>query len=67
MPDNVAAFFDMGGHGLYVWSSYFIALLIFAWNVVQPLRRRRQVVAEHRRRLTREATVREATVEEGSE
>ena len=45
MPDSVAAFFDMGGHGLYVWSSYFIALLIFAWNVVQPLRRRRQVVA----------------------
>jgi heme exporter protein D len=40
----------MGGHGLYVWSSYGLALAILLGNVVVPLwRRRRFLIAAHRR------------------
>jgi heme exporter protein D len=59
MFDDLASFVHMDGHGLYVWSSYFIALLVFAWNVVQPIRRRRKVMAEHQRRSALEATTEE--------
>ncbi len=60
MFDDLASFFHMGGHGLYVWSSYVIALLVFTWNVVQPIRRRRQVMAEHHRRSALKATTEES-------
>lgn len=31
-----AEFIDMGGYGSYVWSSYGIALVVLAANVVVP-------------------------------
>ena len=37
-------FLEMGGYALYVWGSYGAAVLVFAWNVVAPRRRRREIV-----------------------
>ena len=31
-----AEFIDMGGYGAYVWSSYGIALVVLAANVIVP-------------------------------
>ena len=54
MFDSFSAFLSMDGYGPFVWSAYGFALLVFAWNIIQPGRRRRKVIAEHRRRLTGE-------------
>jgi heme exporter protein CcmD len=35
--------FAMGGYGFYVWSSFALALLVFAWNEWSARRRRRLV------------------------
>lgn len=37
-------FFAMGGYAAYVWTSYALAAAVLAWNVVQPLRREKQVM-----------------------
>jgi heme exporter protein D len=37
-------FFAMGGYAAYVWSSYALAAVVLAWNVVQPLRRERRLL-----------------------
>lgn len=47
-------FIHMGGHGLYVWSSYGIAMLVVLWNVAMPLLKRGTVLASLRQRLIRE-------------
>ncbi|MFC6669748.1 heme exporter protein CcmD [Marinobacterium aestuariivivens] len=52
--DNLADFLAMGGHGLYVWLAYGIALVILVLNVWQPLRMTRQFFSEQSRRLRRE-------------
>lgn len=39
---SVAAFFDMGGYGLYVWGSFLITAMILAaesWHAVRRHRR----------------------------
>ncbi|EPJ46681.1 MAG: hypothetical protein OFPII_17720 [Osedax symbiont Rs1] len=33
---SLVAFFEMGGHGLYVWLSFAIAILVIGFNLVQP-------------------------------
>ena len=38
-----AAFFDMGGRGLYVWGSYGVAFLVFAVEIA---------LVRHKRTLT---------------
>ena len=35
-------FIHMGGYAGYVWSSYGLALVFFAWSIVSPLREKRQ-------------------------
>ncbi|WP_299204762.1 heme exporter protein CcmD [uncultured Amphritea sp.] len=52
--ESFAAFIDMGGHGLYVWMSYAIALVVIAVNIVNPLMQKRQIFSEQARRLRRE-------------
>ncbi|MEP4484655.1 MAG: heme exporter protein CcmD [Halioglobus sp.] len=51
--DSVSAAIDMAGHGGYVWSAYFISLLVIAYLLVLPgLRQRslkRQIAGELRR------------------
>ena len=39
-------FIDMGGYGYYVWSSYGIALVILAINVIGPLQLHRKLLAD---------------------
>lgn len=36
-------FLHMGGYAAYVWSSYGIALVFFAWSIVSPLREKKQL------------------------
>jgi heme exporter protein D len=47
-------FIDMGGHGLYVWVSWGIALLVIAWNVIAPIARRKTLVQRLCRSLKRD-------------
>lgn len=41
--DNVGELVAMAGHGPYVWSAYLVTLLVMAWLVVSPLRRKRRL------------------------
>lgn len=52
--DSFSDFLAMGGHGLYVWLSYAIALFIILINLVSPVLRKKQLVSELIRRLRRE-------------
>ena len=51
--DSVAAAIDMAGHGGYVWSAYFISLLVIAYLLLVPRLRqqrlKRQIAGELRR------------------
>lgn len=38
--DSFAAALAMDGHGAYVWSAYVIALVVLAYLIWSPLRRR---------------------------
>ena len=46
--------FNMGGHGVYVWSCYAITFAGLALNVAQPWLARRRLVNEEARRRRRE-------------
>ena len=39
---SAAAFFDMGGHGLYVWGAYGVAVVLMAVEPWLAVRRRRR-------------------------
>lgn len=52
--DSLADFIAMGGHGLYVWLAYSIALVIVVFNIVSPILRKKQFMADYRKRLKRE-------------
>lgn len=59
---SAAAFFDMGGYGVYVWSSYGVAalviVLLFLWShygLRRAERREAQLGRRERRRPRREA------------
>lgn len=54
--DSFSDFLSMGGHGLYVWLSYAIAVAVVIVNIVLPTMSRRQLFADARRRLRREDT-----------
>jgi heme exporter protein D len=41
---NWTEFFAMGGYAFYVWSSYAVAAVVLALNVILPLRRRKRVL-----------------------
>ena len=49
-------FFHMGGYALYVWPSYALALVVLVGNLVAPIVRRRQILAQIQRKLRREAS-----------
>ncbi len=38
-------FFNMGGHGVYVWSAYGIALIVLVGNALLPRRDERAALA----------------------
>ncbi len=45
---------QMGGQGLYVWSSYGITFLVIAINVLSPLLRQRALRKEIKHSINRE-------------
>jgi heme exporter protein D len=51
---SFADFLEMGKHGLYVWLSYGIALVIILYNVVAVILNKRRFFNEAKRRLRRE-------------
>lgn len=36
--------FDMGGYGVFVWSSVLLGLATYVWNLVAPTMQRRAVI-----------------------
>ena len=37
---------NMGGYAVYVWCSYGFGAAVFAWNLLAPRLRRRQILKE---------------------
>ncbi|WP_415905121.1 heme exporter protein CcmD [Neptuniibacter sp. QD48_55] len=52
--DSFSDFVAMGGHGLYVWLSYAIALFVIVINIVNPALQKKKVISDLVRRLRRE-------------
>ena len=40
------SFLEMGGHGLYVWLSYGVGLLIFIIAFISPILKRKRIIQE---------------------
>ncbi|NQZ32121.1 MAG: heme exporter protein CcmD [Oceanospirillaceae bacterium] len=53
--DSWLAFFNMGGHGLYVWLSFGIALLVLMLNIVSPLFQFKSTVQSLAKKYQRES------------
>ena len=60
---NWSAFFHMGGYAVYVWTSYGLTLLVVLFNIIQPWRQRRKVIARVKRAIRREALLATQTKE----
>ncbi len=52
--DTFADFLQMGKHGLYVWLSYGLSLIVFLYNILANSLERRQFFKDAKRRLKRE-------------
>lgn len=50
---SMKEFLEMGGYAFYVWTSYGIAFVVLALNIVQPLIQQRRVLQALRRRRKR--------------
>lgn len=53
--ESFAEFLAMGGHGLYVWSTYGICMALMVWTAVLPVLARRRYLKDLARRRRREA------------
>lgn len=54
--DSFADFIAMGGHGIYVWSSYALGLAVLLANVLSPIMARKRLITDQLRRIRREET-----------
>ncbi len=52
---SFAEFLAMGGHAVYVWSSYAFFAAVIAFNLIQPALAKRKIMRQQRARLAREA------------
>ena len=52
--DSISDFFNMGGHGLYVWSCYGIFALVILFNFLSPMLTRKNVIKNIERQMRRE-------------
>ncbi|MFA5631507.1 MAG: heme exporter protein CcmD [Porticoccaceae bacterium] len=52
--DSFADFMTMDGHGVYVWVSYLITLVVMVWLLVWPL-----VASRHTRKAVRRGAARQ--------
>ncbi len=55
--ETFSEFIQMGKHGLYVWLSYGISLIVIVYNIVADYIERQQFFREAKRRLKREKTL----------
>ncbi len=55
--DSFSELIDMGGHGVYVWVCYAIAVSILVFNIASPLLAKKQVIQELNRRIKRERRI----------
>ena len=46
--DRLSDFAAMGGHGVYVWGAYAMALAAWGWEAVMLVQRRRRALEELR-------------------
>ena len=54
--ETFSEFIQMGKHGLYVWLSYGISLIVIVYNIIAVYIERQQFFSEAKRRLKREKT-----------
>ncbi len=47
--ENFASLVNMGGHGVYVWPTYGLGLLVILYNIFSPLMARKKIVAQIKR------------------
>lgn len=59
--DSLSEFFNMGGHALYVWSSFAISLLLMAFNILLPWWRLKSTKAQLQRQFRRDSKSQEAS------
>ncbi len=52
--DSFSDFLTMGGHGVYVWTVYGVALLVLSVLIITPLRRDRRFFIEQSMLLRRD-------------
>jgi len=52
--DSFSEFLAMGGHGLYVWVAYGLTAVIFIFNLITPIFKRKRLIVEQTRQLRRE-------------
>jgi heme exporter protein D len=50
---SVSEFLAMGGYAFNVWSVYLLFLVFLLINILLPLQRKKRIIQEQRRRLTR--------------
>lgn len=53
--DSLQAFFQMGGHGLYIWSAYAITTIVLVANLLWPLVARKRMLKQAQRHAARQA------------
>ncbi|KEA64270.1 hypothetical protein ADIMK_1516 [Marinobacterium lacunae] len=53
--NSFSEFLSMGGHGLYVWLSYGLGVIIILGNLIAPLQAGKRLRAQLTRRLIRES------------
>lgn len=53
--NSISDFFSMGGYAFYVWSAYAFCAVVFALNLILPLRDRKRVMKLLKVRMQREA------------
>jgi heme exporter protein D len=52
--DSLSSAMHMDGHGVFVWSAYFIAILVMSYLVIQPMRKEKQVIRQLQSALKRQ-------------
>jgi heme exporter protein D len=64
--DSLHALFFMDGHGIYVWATYLIAILVLSALLIQPFLRRRQLMQQlflqHQREQVRRQPVKNSSL-----
>ena len=63
---SFAEFIDMGGYGFNVWSVYAVFAVFVVVNLLAPLRKRKQIVRELRRRAILNESEQRGTSLDGS-